>query len=490
MKKIICAFLAIIMALSVSSLLFSCSGSGDGKKDGSYEEKVYEEDSIFYERSLISDDLPDVNYSGRPFRIVTHEKGEVFIKEEDRNQGDLIKDAKFARTNVVEDRFGVKIEVTYSGAYSEVSSYVSKTVLSGADEFDLLMGMAIDTGKLVTKKLFLNWYNIENVNFDKPWWSSSNKDELTISGKCPIAVSDLCFTSITTTYCMLFNKNLAASYELGDIYDLVLNGKWTIDRLSEMVKDIYVDDGNDERDENDFYGIFHDHGSSMNVYLWAFDNPICEKDEEGVPQIAVKTDKIDTIVTKLYDFFHNNDGVFYDVAYNNEKGISRSRFFNKRAVFSLANLGTPLWQSARNFEDDYGVIPYPKYDEAQDKYYTMADGIHTVLAVPKTVKDTEFVGTVVEALSAETWKTVTPTLYEIALKTRYLRDSESKEVLDLIIEGRTFDFGFIYDGWQGFSFMLSSLFGSGNSNFQSYYDKRYKQARNQYKTVIKAINKM
>ncbi len=66
MKKIICAFLAIIMTLSASSLLFSCSGSGDEKKDGSYEGKVYEEDSIFYERSLISDDLPDVDYGGRP----------------------------------------------------------------------------------------------------------------------------------------------------------------------------------------------------------------------------------------------------------------------------------------------------------------------------------------------------------------------------------------------------------------------------------------
>ena len=120
----------------------------------------------------------------------------------------------------------------------------------------------------------------------------------------------------------------------------------------------------------------------------------------------------------------------------------------------------------------------------------MADGYHSVLAVPKTVKDTEFAGIITEALSAETRKTVTPTLYEIALKTRYLRDSESKEVLDLIIDGRTFDFGFIYDGRQGFSFCLSRLFGSENSNFRSYYEKRYNQARTQYKSVVKAIGKI
>ena len=490
MKRTLSLMLALVMLLTSLALMFSCGKSKNETEEKDYEEKTYEEDSIFYERSLVSDDLPDVDYGGRAFRIVTHEKGEVFIEEKDRNQGNLIKDAKFARNNVVEERFNVNLELAYSGSYTEVSDYVSKTVLAGSDEFDLLMGMAVDTGKLVTKKLFLNWYDIENVNFDKPWWAASNKNELTVDGKCPIAISDLNFTSITSTYCMIFNKNLAASYELGDIYSIVLDGKWTLDTFSEMLKDMYVDDGNDKRDENDFYGIYHDHGSCVNTYLWAFDNPVCAKDDEGIPQVAVKTDKIDTIVTKLYDLFYNNNGVYYDVKYSNEKGISKTQFYNKKAVFAIATLNTPTYKSLRDFEDDYGVIPYHKFDENQERYLTMADGYHSVVAVPKTVRDTEFVGTIVEALSAETWKTVTPTLYEIALKTRYLRDSESKEVLDIIIDGRTFDFGFIYDGWQGFSFMLSSLFGSGNSNFQSYYDKRYKQARNQYKAIVKAIGKI
>ncbi|MBQ9976621.1 MAG: hypothetical protein IJP16_08920 [Clostridia bacterium] len=491
MKRVLSLLLVFVMLFSSCALLFSCSDKPEEVKKGDGEKKQLVDDgSIFYERSLVKDDLPDVNYGGREFRVVAHMPGEVFVKEEDRNKGDLIKDAHFARTNAVENRFGVKVSIAYTGTYSEVSSYVSKTVLSGSDEFDLLMGMAVDTGGLVTKKLFLNWHEIENIDFDKPWWSKSTVEELTYNGKCPIAVSDLNFSSITSTYCMIFNKSLAASYELGNIYDIVLDGKWTIDKLHEMVKDLYVDDGNDTRDDNDFYGIYHDHGSCVNTYLWSFDNPVCKKDEEGVPQVAIKTDKIDTIVTKLYDMFYNTAGVYYDIDYNNEKGISKTRFYEKKSVFAIATLSTPTGEKLRNFEDDYGIIPYPKYDENQAEYKTMADGYHSVLAVPKTVKDTEFVGTIVEALSAETWKTVTPTLYEIALKTRYLRDSESKEVLDLIIDGRTFDFGFIYDGWQGFSFALSQIFGAGNSNFQSYYDKRYKQARLQYTTVVKALDKI
>ena len=491
MKRIISLFLALLMLVSASTLMFSCNKE-DKKDDAATQEKgqMVDDGSIFYERSLVDDGLTTVDYGGRKFRVVTHMTGEIAIPAEERNQGDLIKDTKFARNETVENRFNVEIEVVYNGTYSEVSDYVSKTVLAGSDEFDLLMGMAVDTGKLVTKKLFLNWYDIENVDFDKPWWASSNKDELTVDGRCPIAISDLNFSSITSTYCMMFNKNLATSYELGDIYGIVLDGKWTFDKLQEMVKDVYVDDGNDKRDNTDFYGLSHANGSCVNTYLWSFDNPVCVKDEEGIPQIAVKTDKINNIVADIYDMFYNTEGVYFDGSKSNEQSDARSLFYGKRAIFTTASLGTPLDEKLRNFEDDYGIIPYPKYDENQTEYLTMADGYHTVLAVPKTVKDTAFVGTIVEALSAESWKTLTPTLYEIALKTRYLRDSESKEIMDIIINGRTFDFGYIYDGWQGFSFMLQSLMATGDSNFESYYSRRYSSARYQYKSIVKAFQKM
>ncbi len=490
MKRFLSLLLAVLMVLSSATLLFSCDKDDENAKEKDNEEKVYDEQSLFYERSLVSDDLETVDYGGRQFRIVTHIPGEFYIEEEERNQGDLIKDAKFTRNETVEKRFNVELTLGYTGTYAEVSSYVSKTVLAGSDEFDLLLGMAVDTGSLVLKKLFLNWYDIENINFSKPWWASSNTDELTVDGVCPLAVSDFNFTSITSTYCMAFNKNLAASYEMGDLYKTVLDGKWTFDKLLELVKGIYVDDGNDKRDSADFYGMAHGNGSQMNTYLWSFDNPVCTKDEEGIPQIAIKTDKINNIVTDLYDLIYNTGGVYYENDAVSGSSYPTDMFLAKKSIFVPCQLGSFIGTGFRNFEDDYGVLPYPKYDENQAEYHTMADGYHTVLAVPKTVKDTAFVGAIVEALSAETWKTITPTFYEIALKTRYLRDSESKEIMDLIINGRTFDFGYIYDGWQGFSFMLQTMIKNMNSNFESYYNTRFTSARYRYKSVVKAFAKI
>ena len=490
MKRIIALSLTLLMMISSATLFISCGKDKNEKTEKENEVKAYDEDSIFYERSLVSDDLPTVDYGGRTFRVVTPSKGEIYVAEEDRNQGNLIKDAQFARNQAVEDRFNVNIEVVYNGTYSEVTDYVSKSVLSGSDEFDLLMGQVMATGGLVTKKVFLNWYDIEHINFDKPWWYSSNKNELTYNGKAPIAISHLNYSAVSGAYCMIFNKNLAVSYELGDLYKIALDGKWTFDKLIEMIKDIYVDDGNDKRDENDFYGFTQMHGTAMNSYLWAFDNPIVAKDEEGVPQISVKSDKIDSIITSLYDFCYNTNGVFYDVENSNEKTIAPQLFYSKRAIFMMGSVSSGASENLRNFEDDYGMLPMPKFDENQTTYKTMVGGHHTCLAVPKTCKDTEFVGTIVEALSAESCKTVTPTLYEIALKTRYLRDSESKEIMDIIIDGTNCDFGSVYDNWKGFAFMVERMMGSGDSNFESYYSRQYSSARTHYKSLVKAMDKI
>jgi hypothetical protein len=208
--------LAVIMLLASMSLLISCSKEEEKKDDAKKDdaEGVVEEDSIFYERSLVSDELPEKDYGGKEFRIVTYFATEFFYPEERINKGDLIVDAKMARNKKVEDRFNVKIVKAYEGSAPEVDSYATKTILAASDEFDLHMGMSIHTGNAVIKNLFLNWYDIEHVDFTKPWWAASNSDELTYDGKCIIAVSDFNFSSITQTYCLAFNKSLAASWDL------------------------------------------------------------------------------------------------------------------------------------------------------------------------------------------------------------------------------------------------------------------------------------
>jgi len=488
MKKALSLILAVVMIISSTSLLFSCSSKTDIAESKDYEAKKYEEDSIYYERSLVSDDLETVDFGGRPFRVVALYPDEIFIDETERNKGDLLKDTTFMVTDTVEKRFNTSVEIVYTGDYIEVRDYIAKTVLAGSDEFDLVMSQLLETGNIVEKGLFLNWYDIENVDFSKPWWYKSNSKELTYDGKCLLAVSHLNHSAITETSCIMFNKNLALSYELGDLYDVVLKGDWTYDYFLQLVDDIYLDDGNSVRDDNDFYGMTQLGSNAIMTWIYAFENPICTKNEEGVPTISLNSDRIDTIVNRIYDMCYNTNGVWCDFTQGSRKFDACKLFYNRKAIFTHNILGAVLTEDLRNFEDDYGILPMPKYDEYQKEYKTMSTEWQTVLAVPKTCKDTKFVGTIVEALSAENWKMWTPTIYEIALKTRYLRDNESKEVLDILIENTVYDFGYVFHF--GFSNFLSEMILQGKNNFQSYYSSKKTIARYGLKQIIKAFDKL
>ncbi len=497
MKKFLSLFLALLMIFSSMSLLFSCKKEEkpeeNNKVSNDKGEEMEDDGSIFYERSLVDDELGEKDYGGRVFRVaaINYAAEHYVIPEEKRNQGDLILDAQFERTENVKSRFNVDFDVVYSGTYGELDEYVSKTVLSASDEFDLMEGMVMSMGGLVTKDLFLNWYDLDHIDFSKPWWFESNATELTYDGKAIIAISHL--TGVATgSICLFYNKDMAKAYDLGNLYDVVLSGDWTWDYFMEIVKDIYLDNGNDIRDEADTYGIAQGIGTSFNSFLWAFDNPVVKKNADGVPEVSVMTDKIDSIITKIYDYCFNTNGVYVDTK-QGQSGYAQyasDMFYAGRSIFMQASLGTATTEDMRNFDSDYGIVPLPKWDENQSEYYTMCAGSHTALAVPKTVKDTEFVGRIVEALSAESWKTVTPTIYEIALKTRYLRDDESKEVMDIIIENTQFDFGTVYDSWQGFAFALEFMMRENRNNFRSYYATKQHNAKAQLKKVIKAFDKL
>ncbi len=443
------------------------------------------EGDIFAERAAIDDELPEEDFGGREFRVVGHSPSEFYIPADGVNKGNLLDDAKAKRNTLIEERFNVNIVCTYSGGIVEVNDWVTKSVLSGVDEFDLLHSHSLTTGGMVTKNLFVNWYDVPHINFSKPWWAASTSTDLTYDGKCIVAISDYNTSAISCTYTMVFNKDLANAYDIGNIYDVVFAGDWTFDYFYNLVKDIYVDlDGSTDRSEPDFYGMSQGDYCLL-PWLYAFDNPIMKKNEDGAPEISLKTEKINSIISVLYDYCFNTEGVFYDPEIGQV-----DHFLEKRSIFTITSIGDFLREGFRNFEDEYGVLPMPKWESTQSQYQTVSLGEHTALAVPKTAKDLEFVGILTEALSAESYKQVTPTYYEIALKTRYLRDNESKKVLDIVTRGQIYDFGYIYSDWKAFGSPLEVLFGSKSDNFESYYQKNYPMSRIHYRSILKAFDRL
>ena len=104
------------------------------------------------------------------------------------------------------------------------------------------------------------------------------------------------------------------------------------------------------------------------------------------------------------------------------------------------NTGSTL----RDMQDDYGVLPLPKFDTAQEDYYTTFDNTSSLVVVLSTCQNTEKVGATLELMAAEAYKQVTPAYFEICLQGKYADAPEDAEMYDRILKTFVFDFGFCY----------------------------------------------
>jgi len=97
-------------------------------------------------------------------------------------------------------------------------------------------------------------------------------------------------------------------------------------------------------------------------------------------------------------------------------------------------------EKIRSMDVEFGIIPYPKYDSAQPEYVSRVE-YYMAMQVPITNSDLERAGAMLEALNSESAKTIIPAYYEIALKSKYARDDDSAQMLDLIFNTLVVDIG-------------------------------------------------
>lgn len=102
-----------------------------------------------------------------------------------------------------------------------------------------------------------------------------------------------------------------------------------------------------------------------------------------------------------------------------------------------------LVESLRDMESDFGIVPFPKYDEAQVEYITRVSFFDTSI-IPVTVPDKDCSSIILEALSCESHNVVIPAYYDICLKSKYARDPDSARMIDIILANRVVDFGDTY----------------------------------------------
>ena len=143
--------------------------------------------------------------------------------------------------------------------------------------------------------------------------------------------------------------------------------------------------------------------------------------------------------------------------------------------------------SFRDAEIDIGMIPYPMWDENQDGYHTHVDAWNGMLCIPKTADNLERTGIIIEAMAAETYKYVIPAYYDVTLGTKLARDAETVEMMDIIFDGVVYDFGYIFDNWNGCTWTPCFMLREGKTDVASYWNSIEKKVTSHYEKLYKAV---
>jgi len=469
------------MALSACGGTNAAAGNADtaiGENTGAV---VTDEPTEADLRAAIPDNLPDTDMNGYQFRVWSRERGDFVadVAFDGEETGEVVEDAIYARNRTVEERFNCELVQRIIPDDIGTSAEVVKAISSGEDTHDVALGQVTIFPKLCTDGYFLDWYeDLPHVNLESPWYIGNAAEALSVAGHAYSMIGEFNLDVLRFTYCMYYNKNIAANYDLENIYTVVSEGRWTYDYLRQLSAEIYTDlNGDGKKGEEDLLCISGDPYSAVVTYQYAFDNPLFTIDADGVPQLTLDTEKANEIVTKLNDLYWVTPG-----GYTEGWGTGGTAWANSNLL-----VYTGLFQNAkyyRDYEFDFGIIPYPKYDEAQSSYYTMSDGAHGVMTVPVTLQNTEYASIIIEALNAETYKQVIPAYYDISLKVKFARDDESTQVLDLLLGSRVFDFGYVYD--TGLAFVIQRLVSANSSNSESQYASQIKSSEKQFQKIIDA----
>lgn len=411
-------------------------------------------------------DIPDdVKFDGETFTFAIYENANtnnhMLVEEED---GDTMNDAIHKRRRMTEERFGITLEEL---VFDDNAAKFRTPIMAGDNSYDIGNIRCTDALSFWQDGIITPASELPYVDIDKSYWNRSFNDSLTLCHQQYIAIGDMLTSTHDLTYALTFNKKLADNYNIGDIYSLVRDGKWTFDQMLAMMKTATQDaNGDTIMDENDNYGYSANAKQVLPSFWIAAGEMSVKKDENDLPYLAMGEERFTNVWNKVFDMTYGAGTYFKpdDNDWNDVTDAQRKLFTNNQLLFMDCSFYYA--QLLRSMETDFGIIPYPKYTEDQNRYYSRV-AYYNAPVIPISNDRFELVGAVLEYFNWASAETVIPAYYDTVLHGKVVRDEDSREMLDIIFDARVVDIGDttlcanIRDG------VVFDMFKKENSNLSS-----------------------
>ncbi len=475
---------ALILAFLMASTAVSCDSSPSAGTGDTVSEESSSSDSAL--TTEVSEYQPSgKNYNGGTFTILDYHTenyswqaskySDITCFEEN---GEPINDALYQRNRKVEEELNVNLEtVTGTDTANDLIKYVlagDKTVDAAIVFSSKLQSVLGDTGYLVS----LN--TIPSLNTSASWWSQNCVDNFTLNGDLKVITGDVSYYTTISPFLAAFNKKMIESYKLENPYDMVRNGKWTFDEYIRMSKAVARDvNGDTKMDEQDIFGTTMQR-NLLPYMMRSGGVRLTGKNADGGLDFVLNSERTVDVFEKLMAFIYSTDVVHLDSLFSKNYGnvyfeCQMPMFKSDQIMFYYAQLLTLF--ELRSMDADFGILPTPKYDEKQADYVTsISQSWSTKLCVPQTNDRLEMTGYILDALGYYSQQIVTPAVIDTTVKNKGIRDNDSAEMLQIVLDSIDYDVAEVYNWGNIYSF-LTTMANNNDTNFASNYASIEKAAK-------------
>lgn len=414
------------------------------------------------------DNVPELDFEGYAVRFLTSQTTSTYcITAITEQTGDILNDTMYNRTRWVEDRFNVKFTPdVIPGESSAAMTTLTNSITAGDDAFDITMMLGRSAFAIATEGYYYDQKTLPYIEFDREWWFGDINRQVNLTEHNYISFGSLNLGIYDFMNVILFNKDMLNRYTLDSPYDMVDGNTWVYDNFASMAKAVIADlDGDGAMTDKDQYGITARPNTALNNFITAARERAVVLDEDNVPHLNIEgNDRLFEIFDRVSALYWD-EGVWYTKTTGENNYYVKWPFFeNNQALFADRSLYSI--SQLRAMDSDFGIVPFPKYEESQDAYGTMIEAGGRATVIPNTIKRPEVVGAVLEALNFYSYTEVVPAYYEISLKQKYSRDNDSGRMFDLVLGSIYYDLGntmfcaTVKDG-------IFSIFRTGNRDLAS-----------------------
>ena len=428
------------------------------------------------------DGFEDVDFGGATFTIAAVDDDGIW-NEVYSSEADTISVAVQQRNKVIESLYSCNIEVMIVG---DPYSFAMADRMNGQETIQAYMVQFGGKPRAESGENY-NLYNL-GINFENPWWDQTYVNSFRVrknngSMALYLAVGDFALTTFNETRALIVNNTVLENSPItDDIYELVRNHEWTMDKFAEMIKAIAASQGGNYNrywSEGDIMGWVRTSDAAHALHV-ASGLSIIENND-GVMNFAASEHlaEWDSVIDKAISLWSMDEtqGVEDIFPYYIVHEVVKS----SNVLFFSAGLDVLREADGASVS----VVPYPLYSTSQENYAHFVDNSFCAYAVPTTVSNPAAMGQFLEVYAFHSRYLVRPAWVD-AYSSEYCSNPNAAEMLEIILDTRTYDPGYLW--WSQYESSISGFIENSQNEITRWNERNAATIQNDINTYVETIS--